>query len=66
MSSGNDGKPDEVGDGRFSLEGRLSMNERTSLSIVGVLCDWPVILPSFELESLNSKVEGTVVVGASA
>ena len=60
ISSGKDGKSD-CGDGR------LSMNERTSLSEEETFGGCSVLLPSFELglEPLNSKVEGTVV-GASA
>ena len=63
ISSGSDGKPDVV-----VVDGRLSMNDRTSLSIEELSCDCncSVPLPPFEFESLNSKVEGTVVVGASA
>ena len=62
ISFGNDGKSD---DGVDDVDGRLSMNVRTSLSI---FCSCSVLLPSFELEleSLNSNVEGIVVVGGAS
>ena len=48
MSEGNEGR-------LLDDEGKLSMKERTSVSE-----DCPVTLPPVELESENSKDEGTV------